>query len=501
MEKIMTEHTMAIAATFIVYLAAMMMIGYWAYRRTANSADYFLAGRSLGPWPTALSAGASDMSGWLMLGLPGFAFTSGLESLWLAGGLLLGNWLNWLLVARRLRVYTLKLDDSLTIPEYLSRRFQDKSGLIQTFSAIFILLFFLFYTSSGFVAGGKLFNTVFGMGYTTAVVVGALCVVSYTMFGGYLAVCWTDFVQGLMMAAALIIVPLVVIQLDGGFSTMFTTIHSINPDLLSLWNNAKGQSLTWITIASLAAWGLGYFGQPHILVRFASIRNDKEMPTARRIAIGWTAISMTGAILVGLAGVMYVHTNLGGKLADGEKIFMLLINALFNPIVAGILLSAILAAIMSTASSQLLVSSSALAEDIYKKLLRKDASREDILKVGRVGVMIITILSMLLALNPDSSVLKLVSYAWAGFGAAFGPAIILSLFWKRMNNWGAVAGIIVGGVTVVIYKHLTGGIFDLFEIIPGFILATIAIIVVSLMTEEPSPEIMGQFEEVEDHIQ
>lgn len=490
----MIENTGAVIGTFLVYLAVMLGIGVYAYKRTANSADYFLGGRSLGPWPSALSAGASDMSGWLLLGLPGYAFASGMESLWLAGGLLAGTWLNWLLVAKRLRTYSIEANDSLTLPEFFSNRFKDNSKALQVISAFFILLFFLFYTSSGLVAGGKLFETVFGLDYTLALVIGTVCVVSYTLFGGFLAVSWTDLVQGLLMAAALVMVPLIAMDLIGGAGELMPALEAKNPELLTIWNDAKGEPLSWIAIVSLMAWGLGYFGQPHILARFKGIRSNEDVPTARRIAVVWSALSMAGAILVGLVGMLYVDSHMGGDLGDGEKIFMVLVNALFNPIVAGILLAAILAAIMSTADSQLLVSSSALAEDFYKQIIRKDASPAEVVMVGRVAVVGLSLIAMLLAFNPDSTVLGLVSYAWAGFGAAFGPALILALYWKGMNRNGALAGVIVGGVTVVVWKQISGGIFDLYEIVPGIIFATIAIIAVSKATGAPEQAVQDEFD-------
>lgn len=490
------ENSFAITTTFIAYLILMLAIGVIAYQRTKNSSDYFLGGRSLGPWPAALSAGASDMSGWLLLGLPGYAFAAGIEAFWLAGGLLVGTWLNWLINAKRLRTYSITTD-SLTLPEYLSRRFNDNSKLIQVISAFFILLFFLFYTSSGLVAGGKLFETVFGMDYTTAVIIGTVCVVSYTLFGGFLAVSWTDLVQGLLMAAALMIVP--VVAMEGGFSDLTGQLENINPELLTLWNDTKGEPLSAIAIISLVAWGLGYFGQPHILARFKAARSNRDLTTARRIAVIWTALSMAGALLVGVVGLIYV-TNSGLSVDDGEKIFMLLVNAMFHPVVAGILLAAILAAIMSTADSQLLVSSSALAEDFYKQVFKKDASSEEIVMVGRIAVIAISIVALILAMTPDSTVLGLVSYAWAGFGAAFGPALILSLYWPRMNRNGALAGILVGGVTIVVWKQLSGGWFDVYEIVPGVIFSTVSIVLVSLMTGEPDDSVKAQYSTYKKHL-
>ncbi|MGX1926483.1 sodium/proline symporter PutP [Vibrio sp. NH-7] len=490
------ENSFAITTTFIAYLILMLAIGVIAYQRTKNSSDYFLGGRSLGPWPAALSAGASDMSGWLLLGLPGYAYAAGIEAFWLAGGLLVGTWLNWLINAKRLRTYSITTD-ALTLPEFLSRRFNDKSKMIQVISAFFILLFFLFYTSSGLVAGGKLFETVFGLDYTTAVVIGTVCVVSYTLFGGFLAVSWTDLVQGLLMAAALMIVPIA--AMEGGFSDLGGQLENINPELLTLWNDSKGEPLSAIAIISLVAWGLGYFGQPHILARFKATRTNKDLTTARRIAVIWTALSMLGAMLVGIVGLIYVN-NSGVTVDDGEKIFMLLVNSLFHPVIAGILLAAILAAVMSTADSQLLVSSSALAEDFYKQVFKQDASSEEIVMVGRIAVIGISIVALVLAMTPDSSVLGLVSYAWAGFGAAFGPALILSLYWARMNRNGALAGILVGGVTIVVWKQLSGGWFDVYEIVPGIIFSTISIVVVSLLTGEPEESVKAQHAKFEKQL-
>ncbi|EEX94407.1 sodium/proline symporter [Vibrio orientalis CIP 102891 = ATCC 33934] len=482
------ENSFAITTTFIAYLILMLAIGVIAYQRTKSSSDYFLGGRSLGPWPAALSAGASDMSGWLLLGLPGYAYAAGIEAFWLAGGLLVGTWLNWLITAKRLRTYSITTD-ALTLPEFLSRRFNDKSKMIQVISAFFILLFFLFYTSSGLVAGGKLFETVFGLDYTTAVIIGTVCVVSYTLFGGFLAVSWTDLVQGLLMAAALLIVPIT--AMEGGLGQLSNDLSAINPQLLTLWNDSKGEPLSAIAIISLVAWGLGYFGQPHILARFKASRSNRDLTTARRIAVIWTGLSMIGAMLVGLVGLIYVN-NSGISVDDGEKIFMLLVNSLFHPVVAGILLAAILAAVMSTADSQLLVSSSALAEDFYKQVFKKDASSEEIVMVGRIAVVGISIVALILAMTPDSSVLGLVSYAWAGFGAAFGPALILSLYWERMNRNGALVGILVGGITIVVWKQLSGGWFDVYEIVPGIILSTLSIVVVSMVTGEPEASVKSQ---------
>ena len=483
------SNTFAVSLTFLAYLGMMLWIGVWAYRRTNNLSDYILGGRQLGAWPSALSAGASDMSGWLLLGLPGAMYASGLGASWIAIGLLVGTYINWLVVAPRLRTYSQAANDSLTLPEYFSNRFEDKVA-IRAIAAFFILLFFLFYTSSGLVAGGKLFETVFGLDYKIAVTIGTIAVVSYTLFGGYLAVSWTDLVQGLLMAAALIIVPITAFIVVG--DGPIAILEAKNPNMLSMFTNPDGTTLGLIGIVSSLAWGLGYFGQPHILARFKGIKDREEVKTARRIAVTWTFIGMAGALMVGAAGNGYFESGL----ADGETVFISLVQALFHPLVAGILLAAILAAIMSTADSQLLVSSSALTEDFYKSIFNKDADPKSLMTIGRVAVIVIAVVAWFLALNPESSVLGLVSYAWAGFGAAFGPAVILSLYWPRMNRFGCLAGIVVGGLTVVIWKQLSGGIFDVYEIVPGFLLATLAIAVVSVLSSVPSREMELKFQEV-----
>lgn len=490
----MTGNIGIVSATFAVYIAVMLALGYVAYKRTTNLSDYILGGRSLGPGTAALSAGASDMSGWLLLGLPGYALAAGYEATWIAAGLLAGTYLNWLIVARRLRVYSHAVNDSLTLPAYFEFRFEDKSRALRVISAIFILLFFLFYTSSGLVAAGKLFESTFGLDYQTAVIIGTIVIVSYTFFGGFLAVSWTDVIQGLLMAAALVIVPIMALNEMGGWGVAQEAMAASNPELLTFFNDIEGEPLGFVAIISLLAWGLGYFGQPHILARFKAIGDDAALPTARRIAVTWTAICLVAALMVGWVGIGYLGE---AGIGDAETVFLALIQAMMHPIVAGILLAAVLAAIMSTADSQLLVSSSALAEDFYKALFRRDATQSELVWVGRLAVVGIAILALIFAFNPESTVLSLVSYAWAGFGAAFGPAIILSLFWKRMNRNGALAGIIVGGLTVVLYKQIDT--IGLYEIVPGVILATIAIVVATLLSPPPSSTIEATFDEVANH--
>ncbi|MDP0589188.1 MAG: sodium/proline symporter PutP [Candidatus Endonucleobacter bathymodioli] len=487
------KDSIVMTMTFLIYFLAMLGIGYAAWMKTKTSADYFLGGRSLGPWSTAISAGASDMSGWLLLGLPGYAFISGFEVFWLAAGLLVGSWLNWLIVAKRLRLYSAIASDSLTLPEFLANRFNEKKGFIQPISAAFILMFFLFYTSSGLVAGGKLFESVFNIDYHLALMIGTFSVISYTLFGGFLAVCWTDLAQGLLMSVALLTVPLMAFHITGGADFVFQEIRAFNPELLDMFTSKTGQPLSVIAVISLLGWGLGYCGQPHILARFKAIRSSHQLVFARRIACTWTAIGIMGSVLVGFAGIAYTR-KLGISLDDPEEIFILMVNTLFHPIIAGVLLAAILAAIMSTADSQLLVCSTAFAEDFYKDIFKKKADQNEILFVGRCSVVIIAIIATILAWNPESSVLKLVSYAWAGFGAAFGPVLILSLYWRRITAQGALAGIIVGGLTVVVWSQLDGGIFDLYEIVPGILLSAIMIVIGSYLSKAPTQLVTDSFD-------
>jgi sodium/proline symporter len=483
--------------TFIVYLIGMLVIGIMAYRLTSNLSDYVLGGRRLGPGVAALSAGASDMSSWLLLGLPGYAYAAGMDALWICVGLSVGAYLNWQFVAKRLRSYTEVANDSITIPDFFENRFRDKSKILRIVSALVILIFFTFYTSSGLVGGALLFQESFGMTYTQALWIGAIVIISYTFLGGFLAVSWTDFIQGILMFLALIIVPIVAISKVGGWNETLSTVASVDPSHLNALD-AGG----FIAIVSLLAWGLGYFGQPHIITRFMAIKSIKEIPKARLIGMSWMVIGLFGAILTGIAGIAYFANDplIVGDVDNSEKVFIFFADILFDPWVSGILLAAILSAIMSTIDSQLLVSSSALAEDFYKALFRKDASQKELVWVGRFGVLAIALIAIILAIsaNPNkenaTSILDLVSYAWGGFGAAFGPVVLLSLFWKRMTRNGALAGMVVGAVTVFVWQPLEGGLFDLYEIVPGFVFASIAIILVSIFDKNPSPEIEEEFD-------
>jgi sodium/proline symporter len=471
--------------SIIIYLIGMVIIGWMAARLTKNLSDYVLGGRRLSAGVTALSAGASDMSGWLMLGLPGAIYVSGMGSIWLPIGLAIGAYINWQFIAKPLRVYTEVANDSITVPGYFENRFRDTSKSLRVISAIVILVFFTFYTSASLVGGAILLENSFGMDYILALWIGAAVIVSYTFFGGFLAASWTDFVQGILMFLTLIIIPIVAISELGGWSETIQRIGTIDTSYLNVYSGA-----TAIGVISLLAWGLGYFGQPHIVVRFMGIKSTGKIAKARFIGMGWMILSLFGAIFVGFAGIAYFAD---APLANSETVFIMFSQVLFNPWVAGFLLAAILSAIMSTVDSQLLVSSSALAQDFYKSIFRRDASKKEEMIVGRIAVLGIAVVAILLGYNPESKVLELVGYAWAGFGAAFGPVIILSLFWKRMTRNGALAGIIVGALTVIIWSQVSGGLFDLYELAPGFLLGALAIVIVSLMGRAPSKEIEEQF--------
>lgn len=486
---------MTLTIVFIIYLAGMLAVGTFYYRRNQNISDYVLGSRSLNPFVTSMSAQASDMSGWLLLGLPGLAYLSSgglIEAFWTALGLAIGTWLNWFFVAKRLRNYTQLAGDSITLPQYFENRFKDRHKMLRPLSACLILLFFLFYTSSGFVAGAKLFSTVFDMPYLTSLAIGVLVIVSYTFLGGFKAVCWTDLFQGLLMLAAIVITPIFAVQRTAGsFSDLFAVEFA---DFSGFLNDSNGQSLSIILIISWAAWGLGYFGQPHILARFMGIRSASEIKPARRIAMVWVVLSLAAALFVGIVGQFYLSArNIELTGAESETVFMLLATDLFPAVIAGVLLSAILAAVMSTADSQLLVTSSAVTGDFYQALFRKKASEKELLWVGRITVIVIALIAGLLATDQDSSVFRLVSYAWAGFGAAFGPVILLSLYWPRMTRNGAFAGMISGGLTVLVWRNLSGGLFDIYEIVPGIILALAAIVLVSMMGKKPDKEIYEEF--------
>jgi sodium/proline symporter len=468
---------------FAIYLVAMLGIGALGWLGTKNLSDYILGGRSLGSFVTALSAGASDMSGWLLMGLPGAVYVSGLSESWIAIGLIIGAYLNWRLVAARLRHYTERAGNALTLPDYFSNRFEDRSKLLRVVTALVILVFFTLYCASGVVAGARLFENMFGMPYGVALWVGAACTIVYVLIGGFLAVSWTDTIQASMMITALLLAPVMAWLALQGQLTPAQDLHAlVAPEKFDLLQGAS-----FIGIVSLLAWGLGYFGQPHILVRFMAASSVEAIPSARRIGMTWMILCLAGAVAVGFVGIPYFALNSGGAAAvnaNGETVFMEIAKQLFNPWIAGALLAAILAAVMSTLSCQLLVCSSALTEDLYRPFLRPHASQRELVWVGRAMVLLVALIAIVLAANPESRVLGMVSYAWAGFGAAFGPVIILSLFWERMTRGGALAGIIVGAVTVLVWKQF--GWLGLYEIVPGFVFAWIAVVVVSRLEAQPS---------------
>jgi sodium/proline symporter len=468
-----------IIATMVLYMGICLGLGLIAWRRTQNLGDFILGGRSLGSWVAALSAQATDMSGWLLMGLPGLAYASGFDGIWLLFGLAVGTWLNWRWIAAPLREATERLSNSLTIPDYLERRFRDDSRLLRSISAIFILVFFVFYTSSGFVAAGRLFESLFGLPYVEAMFWGSIVMLTYTFLGGFLAVSWSDVLQGTLMFVALVMVAVLGVALAGGFTTTFERLETLDATLLDPFIADGGEALGVIGILSLLGWGLGYAGQPHILARFMAAKSVAHITLARRVAMTWVVIVMVAAVLVGLTGRLVLPQPLAG--ADAEKVFIVMSTAFLHPALAGLCLAGIMAAVMSTASAQLLVASSAFTQDFYGSLFRPRASTSELLWAGRLSVLAIALLAFVIALNPDSTVLDLVAWAWAGFGAAFGPAIILSLYDSKTTRNGALAGILVGGLTVILWKqgaHL-GGWFALYELVPGFLLSTLSILVVS----------------------
>ncbi|WP_443190305.1 sodium/proline symporter PutP [Pseudomonas indica] len=483
--------------TFVIYIALMVLIGLAAYRATNNFSDYILGGRSIGSFVTALSAGASDMSGWLLMGLPGAVYLSGLSESWIAIGLIVGAYLNWLFVAGRLRVQTEHNGNALTLPDYFTNRFEDSSRVLRIFSAVVILVFFTIYCASGIVAGARLFESTFGLSYETALWAGAAATIAYTFVGGFLAVSWTDTVQASLMIFALILTPVVVMLATGGIDPTFAAIEMQNATNFDMLKGA-----TFVGVISLMAWGLGYFGQPHILARFMAADSVKSIAKARRISMTWMILCLGGAVAVGFFGIAYfsAHPDVAGAVSENpERVFIELAKVLFNPWVAGILLSAILAAVMSTLSCQLLVCSSALTEDFYKSFLRKGASQRELVWVGRGMVLLVALVAIFLASNPENRVLGLVSYAWAGFGAAFGPVVLISVMWNRMTRNGALAGMLIGAITVIVWKQF--GWLGLYEIIPGFLFASIGIVVFSLLDKAPSASMLKRFEEAEREYQ
>ena len=455
------------AIAMIVYFVGMLAIGGWAYGRNNDLDDYMLADRGLNPWVAALSAGASDMSGWLLMGLPGALYAHGLVEAWIAVGLTIGAWLNWRFVAPRLRAYTEVAGNAITIPSFLGNRLHDTRHLLRWASGVIILVYFTFYVSSGMVAGGAFFEGSFGMDYRLGMVLVAAITVVYTLIGGFLAVSYTDFVQGLMMLAALIAVPAAGIAHVGGPGALIDSVSALDPGYWALW----GPTTSALAVVSALAWGLGYFGQPHIIVRFMAIRTPGEAGAGRRIGIGWMLLAVIGAGLTAIVGAA-VYRRDPAALADPETVFIALGQLLFHPLVAGFMLAAILAAIMSTISSQLLVTSSALIEDLYGAITRRRVTGGRLVLYSRMAVFAVAVIAALLAWNRGGTILDLVAFAWAGFGAGFGPTVLLCLYWRRLTAAGAFAGMIVGAALVMVWGNLDGGpagLFDLYEIVPGFL--------------------------------
>lgn len=481
-----------IGIIFALYLGLMVLIGFKYYNKTSNMSDYILGGRSLGSWVTAMSAQASDMSGWLLLGLPGTAYilyTGTSEAIWTAIGLWLGTYLNWLFVAKRLRKYTQVAGDALTLPDFFEKRFRDEKHIIRSISALFIVIFFLVYTSSQFAAGGKLFATIFDMPYIWGMIIGAVIILAYTALGGFMAVCWTDTIQGAIMFVALAVVPLIAVGNMDGWDAVQIRLSSLTPESLGFFPEADGR-INSMLLASCLGWGLGYFGQPHILVRFMGIQSPDAIRKSRIIAMVWVTVTLGCAILIGVLGKAMMP-----DLADPETVFMKMLTTMFNPVIAGLLMTSILAAIMSTASSQLLVTASSVSQDLFALWFKMDENNPKLVWVSRLTVGAVAFVAIIIAFDPASSVFGLVSSAWGGFGAAFGPIILFSLFWKRMTRQGAIAGMLAGGISDIFWFLKSGGIFDIYEIIPGFIIGCVVLILVSLATK-PTQEMMDEFDSV-----
>ncbi|MHC4478651.1 MAG: sodium/proline symporter PutP [Planctomycetota bacterium] len=475
--------------TFVVYFVLLLGIGFYFYRKSVSIEDYLLGGRGMGAWVTALSAQASDMSGWLLMGLPGAIYLAGMHKAWIAIGLFIGTVLNWKLVSARLRLYTQKTD-SITLPSFFEQRFGDPTGLLRTVSAIIILIFFTIYASSGLVATGKLFESIFdNVTYKQAVIVGGGIIIAYTFLGGFLAVCWTDLFQGMLMLVAVIVVPAIAYHSVGGAAVIKQAMADKQISL-SLIPQTKASSA--LIIISAMAWGLGYFGQPHILARFMSAKSARKLTESTQIAIVWVFLSLAGAVVVGLIAIPMFDNLTDG---DEEKVFIYMIAQVMHPWIAGIMLAAILSAIMSTIDSQLLVSSSALTEDFYQKAIKKDASEKQIMLVGRICVIIISIIALVLALNPSDTILRIVAYAWGGFGAAFGPLVLFALFSRRTTWQAALAGMLTGTVVLILWKQV-GLSKHIYEIFPGFVCNCLTIFVVNAFIRQRDEKVLTQYTQV-----
>lgn len=506
---LITTSNICIMISIVVYLLAMLWIGVRCSKANKNTDDFYLGGRKLGPFVTAMSAEASDMSSWLLMGLPGVAYLTGVaDASWTAIGLAVGTYVNWLIVSKRIRRYSYVCKNSTTIPAFFSNRFRDESKMLSVIAAIVIIVFFVPYTASGFAACGKLFASLFGVNYVGAMIVCAVVIVLYTTMGGFLAASTTDFVQSIVMTVALIVVLGYGVISAGGMDSVIENAKSLPGylDFNAVYDKATGTSSPYgaLKIVSTFAWGLGYFGMPHILLRFMAARDTKELKLSRRIATVWVVISLGVAIFIGIIGLGMTHAGVMGELSDPETIIvqvsgLISKHGIVPALLAGVILAGILAATMSTADSQLLAASSSVSQNIVKEFLFKNISERTTMILARLTVVGISVVAAFLALDPESSVFNIVSFAWAGFGAAFGPAMLLMLFWKRMNKWGALAGMISGGVMVFVWKYIISGlspVLNIYELLPAFIVSVAAIVIVSLVTPAPSKEITDEFEQV-----
>ena len=504
----MTSAQICICLAIAVYLIAMLGVGVWFAKKNNSVDDFYLGGRKLGPFVTAMSAEASDMSSWLLMGLPGVAYLTGLaEASWTAIGLAIGTYLNWLIVARRIRRYSHRLD-AITVPQFFSKRWGDQRNLLSAIAAVVIIIFFIPYLASGFSACGKLFASLFNVEYMTAVIISTAVIVIYTVMGGFLAASFTDLIQSIIMTVALIVVLGFGVTKAGGLDAVMANAQSLAGylSLANIHDPATGGSNPYslLTICSLLAWGLGYFGMPHILLRFMAIEEEKKLSLSRRVATSWVVVSMGVAIFIGVVGNGMTKAGALEELADSETIIVRIASLIsshgvFAALVAGIILAGILAATMSTADSQLLAASSSVSQNLVGEFLGIKLNGKKSMILARSVMVVISLVAVFLARDPSSSVFRVVSFAWAGFGAAFGPVVLFALFWRRSNKWGALAGMIAGGVMVFVWKYKIapmGGAWAIYELLPAFIVASIAIVVVSLLTGKPDAEIEKVFDEV-----
>ncbi len=489
---------------FIAYFVIVLLVGFYFYNKSHGMKDYLLGGRKLNPYVAALSAQASDMSGWLLLGLPGSIYLYGVGQAWIGIGLAIGSYLAWLFVAKRLRNYSHKAGDSITLSQYFSNRFRDQKNILKTMSAIVIIVFFVPYVASGFVSAGAIFQSFVGIDYVYCMLIGVIIIISYTVLGGFKAICWTDVLQAMLMLVAIIVVPLAAIGHLGGWDQVAAITDSpAFSGFLDFFKNADGTTLAAMSIISSLAWGLGYFGMPHILVRYMALEDAKEAKVARRVGTGWIIVALAFAILVGVVGQAY-HPGFTTK-SDAQTIFIVMVGDMFAPIIMGILYSALMAAVMSTSDSQLLVTSAAVTNDLMS-LSKKTYSDVALMWMSRAVVIIVAVIAAIIALDPESSIMDLVSFAWAGFGAAFGPVVLLSLYWKKSNGNGAFAGMLVGFFTSILWNTFLSAdsvlkccVYNtgLYELVPGFLFALIAMMAVSIMTGGPSEEIQQEYDEVD----